>query len=147
MKSDKTKVLVRFGIKSIKIIEERISCPANQVSQIKSINFNIKVDHQIEEKDRSIAVIVEIIVKSNELNTIIASLTVACIYKIENFKSLIDKNTGKPIFPSEFKTVLNSISISTARGVMYSQFRGTFMNFNILPVIDPKNVKARIKAS
>ena len=36
-----------------------------------------------------------------------------------------------------FISTLNSISISTTRGMMFSAFRGTFLHNAILPLIDP----------
>ena len=39
--------------------------------------------------------------------------------------------------PQEFITLLNSIALSTTRGVMFSQFRGTVLHNAILPIIAP----------
>jgi uncharacterized protein YbbC (DUF1343 family) len=38
--------------------------------------------------------------------------------------------------------MLNSISLSTTRGAMFSTFKGTFLHGAVLPIIDPKQFQA-----
>lgn len=40
-------------------------------------------------------------------------------------------------FPDNILVTFNSISISTMRGLMFAQFKGTFLHNAILPIIDP----------
>ena len=40
----------------------------------------------------------------------------------------------------ELKDVLNSISISTTRGVMFSTFKGTYLHNALLPVVDARQM-------
>jgi hypothetical protein len=41
--------------------------------------------------------------------------------------------------PSDIIIAMNSISISTIRGIMFSTFKGTYLHNAFLPVIDPKS--------
>jgi hypothetical protein len=45
--------------------------------------------------------------------------------------------------PSGIIDLLNSVSVSTVRGMMFSAFKGTFLHNAVLPVIDPKTFKVK----
>ncbi len=49
-----------------------------------------------------------------------------------------DSNGLTMIIPDSLSEILNSVSISTTRGVMHSTLKGTFLNNAILPIIDTK---------
>lgn len=73
----------------------------------------------------------------DEDKSVHASIKVAFTFGIDNFA---DFKSGDDVdFPDQFLVSMVSISISTLRGIMYSQFRGTFLNNTILPIIDPKS--------
>ena len=61
----------------------------------------------------------------------------SCLYYVENFEQYFDKEKNTSNLPQDVITMLNSISISTIRGVMYGIFRGTFLNGAILPIVNP----------
>jgi len=47
-------------------------------------------------------------------------------------------NKSKPLeLPEPLATTLNSVSISTTRGLMFAIFRGSFLRKAVLPVVDP----------
>ena len=59
----------------------------------------------------------------------------------KTFDDLLNpKWTGKITMPGALAEILNSISISTTRGVMYAAFRGTFLQHAILPIVDPRQL-------
>jgi hypothetical protein len=43
--------------------------------------------------------------------------------------------------PDPIVETLNILTIGTARGIMFSEFKGTWLHSNFLPVIDPKSFK------
>jgi len=52
---------------------------------------------------------------------------------------------GKDInLPSEFITTINSLSLSTSRGILFMLFRGTFLHSAILPIIDSSDYFFRV---
>lgn len=73
---------------------------------------------------------------------VIATLTVTCTFSIPNLDQY--KNTeGKLVIPNDFILLLNTVTIGTARGMMFSEFRGTFLHDAILPVIDPSQMQPK----
>jgi hypothetical protein len=69
--------------------------------------------------------------------TLLASLKASCIYEIANFNDFLTKGTNQVTFPESVVVTFNSITISTVRGLMFSQFKGTHLHTAILPIIDP----------
>lgn len=58
--------------------------------------------------------------------------------ELETLNDYYDKETNSVFLPEPLILTLNSISISTLRGIIYSEFRGTFLQNATLPIIDPK---------
>jgi hypothetical protein len=73
---------------------------------------------------------------------VIATLTVTCTFSIPNLDQYKNSD-GKLIIPNDFILLLNTVTIGTARGMMFSEFRGTFLHDAILPVIDPSQLQPK----
>jgi hypothetical protein len=55
---------------------------------------------------------------------------------IENFEDTLKKDEDdKYIIPGDLEGMLKQISISTIRGFMFSEFRGTHLHKAILPIL------------
>lgn len=57
-------------------------------------------------------------------------------FKIEDLNNHYQINNEKPLFSGLFVTTLLAISFSTLRGMMFSQWKGTYLQSVILPVIN-----------
>lgn len=77
--------------------------------------------------------------------TVIATLTVICTFAIPNL-SQYKNNEGVVVIPSDFILLLNTVTIGTARGMMFSEFRGTFLHEAIVPVIVPSQLQPKTNA-
>ena len=62
------------------------------------------------------------------------------IFEVENFADFINEENGDVNLPEILSNSLNSITLSTVRGLMFSGFKGTFLHNAILPVIDPNSL-------
>lgn len=106
---------------------------------IKKFNFKIQIESRADATKKLIFVIVNVEIRNDDQSLILGSLSVSCIFEIANFEELIKiKSDGKIEIPQPLIDILNSISISTVRGVMFSTFKGTFLHNAFLPIIDPK---------
>ncbi|MBK9509857.1 MAG: hypothetical protein IPO04_10510 [Cytophagaceae bacterium] len=65
-----------------------------------------------------------------------ASLKAACIYELTDFLSYVKTAPVKISFPESFLQSINSVTLSTIRGIAFSYFKGTFLHNAILPIID-----------
>lgn len=57
-------------------------------------------------------------------------------FKIEDLNDHYQINNEKPLFSGLFVTTLLAISFSTLRGMMFSQWKNTYLQSVILPVIN-----------
>ena len=66
----------------------------------------------------------------------IGTITVGVGFHVEGFSTVFKKNEmGELVIPPDLEMQLRSIAISTTRGVMFSEFRGTQLHKAFLPVI------------
>jgi hypothetical protein len=130
---------VSFQLKGIELLDFCFNHPKQQIPAQMVFNFEIKIEHKILTDNNFIAVVVTIEINNGQRESKLGSIMVSCIFEIPELKEYIDPKNNTPELPEEFLTTINSISISTVRGVMFSQFGGTFLHNAILPVVDPKS--------
>ncbi len=142
-KTENKELNLELYIKAIELLNSSIKLPANTNKPITDFNFNIGIESRIDAPNKLVFVIVHVEIKNDDQSIILGNLSVSCIFEIANFDNIINLEAdGKINMPQELIETLNSISISTVRGVMFSTFRGTFLHNAILPIIDPKQFKA-----
>jgi len=134
---NKEQILVSFQIKGIEVLDFCLNHPERELHELNEFHFDIRLEHKFNVNKDNIAVFTYVDIFGEDHINKYASLTISCMYEIGNIKDFLDKNNN-PILPDEFIITLNSISISTTRGIIYSQFRGTFLHKACLPIIDPK---------
>lgn len=130
---------VSFQLKGIELLDFCFNHPKKQIPAQMVFNFDIKLEHKILADNNFIVVVVSIDINNDQRDIKLGSIMVSCIFEIPELKEYIDPKNNAPKLSEEFLTTINSISISTVRGVMFSQFRGTFLHNAILPVVDPKS--------
>jgi hypothetical protein len=115
-------------------------------------NFNIKADSKVNEIEKLIIVFVSIVINDRNIGTEFGRLNVACAFEVENFETSIVK-VKENLFriPDDADALVKSVAISTTRGIMYSEFRGTYLFNAILPIIIinppiPASLKTKKKA-
>ena len=131
--------LVSFQLKGIELLDFCFNNPKKLIPAQMVFNFDIKLEHKILADNNFIVVVVSIDINNDKRDIKFGSIMVSCIFEIPELKEYIDPKNNAPKLSEEFLTTINSISISTVRGVMFSQFSGTFLHNAILPVVDPKS--------
>jgi hypothetical protein len=130
---------VSFQLKGIELLDFCFNHPKQRIPAQMVFNFEVKIEHKIPTDSNFIAVVVTLQIYNGQREIKLGSIIVSCVFEIPELKEYIDPKNNTPKLPDEFLTTINSISISTVRGVMFSQFRGTFLHNAILPVVDPKS--------
>lgn len=127
-------------IKAIELLNGSINLPSIPNIQLTNFNFNISLESKADGENKLVFVIVSVEIRNEEQTNILGSLSISCIYNVVNFEEVIKIDpSGKLDIPQPLIEILNAISISTARGVMFSTFKGTFLHNAFLPIIDPKS--------
>ena len=132
---------VEMQIKAIELLNSSLQLPAVPNITVTTFNFNISIESKADASNNLIYVIVHIEIKNDDHSLVLGALSVSCIYEIANFEDIIKiEENGRLEMPAQLIEMLNSISISTTRGVMFSTFKGTFLHGAVLPIIDPKQL-------
>jgi hypothetical protein len=127
---------VELQLKAIELLNSSLQLPVGQNAAITSFNYNINIESRADAANKLVFVIVHVEIKNNDQTNVLGALSVSCIFEIVNFEEVIKTEAdGKLNIPQSLIDTLNSISISTTRGVMFSTFKGTFLHNAILPVI------------
>lgn len=125
-----------FRLKNIELLQSSLSAIDYAISMDTIFKFNINIEHLVIINENCIAVKpnVEIFTQKNDF--ILGKLSSSLIFEFENLAGyVVDKEVK---LPSDIIVAINSISISTIRGIMFSTFKGTYLHNAFLPVIDPK---------
>ena len=133
----KPETSVNFQIKAVELIESCINPPVNPLAAETLFNFDLNLEHRINPEDDVLIVVCSVAVFNENREEQLGKLKSGCVYLIKNLKQFLNPETKALELPEPLATALNSVSISTTRGLMFSMFRGTFLHNAVLPVVDP----------
>ena len=128
---------INFRLKNIEIAQSSLTAIDYALPDDVIFKFNINIEHLVN-IDQNLNVIkpnVAIFVEDEQ--SILDNLSVNLVFEIEDLANYAIEKEVK--LPSDIIIAMNSISISTLRGIMFSTFKGTYLHNAILPVIDPKS--------
>ncbi|MFV5702793.1 hypothetical protein ACM55F_13055 [Flavobacterium sp. XS2P12] len=128
---------INFRLKNIEIAQSSLTAIDYALPDDVIFKFNINIEHLVNIDQNLIVIkpIVAIFVEDEK--SILANLSVNLVFEIEDLASFAIEKEVK--LPSDIIIAMNSISISTLRGIMFSTLKGTYLHNAILPVIDPKS--------
>lgn len=135
--------IFNFQIKSVELLKQNFAVPTKPIGNIVNFNFNVGLEQKLDHTNKLFIVILHVdITSTDNLEFKLGSASVACVYGIEKFDEVVNiDKSGKPHIDATITNTLNSISVSTVRGVLSQLFRGTYLHNAILPVVDPKTFK------
>jgi transcriptional regulator with XRE-family HTH domain len=137
---------IQLQLKTLELIDFSLSFPQKEKRDAKVFYFNINIEHKINKEKKLVFVIINVNVFHEDKETNLGSLKTSCNFEITDIDKFCEFSQPDKIkLPLEIIETLNSISLSTTRGVMFSQFKGTFLHNAVLPVIDPKVFKTESK--
>lgn len=129
---------IDLQLKSIELLKSNINIPTKIDVSLNTFNFNINLEVKADTQSKTLFIIVSVDIKSEDQVHILGSLSASCIYSVSEFEKTIKIDPdGKINMPQGLTDILNSISVSTVRGIMFSTFKGTFLHNAFLPIIDP----------
>jgi hypothetical protein len=132
---------IKFQIKNIELLDFSLQYPGQLLNEETKYKFNINIEQKFSEPQNLVAVTTTINIIREADQQMQGAVTTNCIYMVDNLNQYGNEKTKTIHLPDQFNTTLISISLSTARGIMFSQFKGTFLHNAILPIIDPTDFK------
>lgn len=128
----------RYRLSNIEMPLKFVGFPTNGVPIPKpeTLSFNYVLDVQIDSQNKIAFGVTNVTIFPPEDRTMkLADFQVVCSFQFEDFDEVFVKGEAD-IFtmPVEVEISLKSICYSTARGVLFSELRGTYLHFAFLPV-------------
>jgi hypothetical protein len=140
MKSKENKS-IGFQIKAIELLDYALNAPNQPLQNNPVFQYDIQLQQRISNEKNLVIVVCEVSIFNESKNYNYGKIKASCVYEVPELNSFVDNVTKHVSFPEEFITTLNSVSISTTRGIAFSMFRGTFLHNAVLPIIDPSAFK------
>lgn len=134
---------ISYSLKGIELINIELNHPEITVPKDTSFNFEMHFEHRFNIEKKLIFVVFSAnIMMDGKLK--VGKIKISYTFTISNFTELV--NDAKILeIPNEIAITLNSIAISTSRGILYSQLKGTFLHNVLLPLINPTDIKLNKK--
>jgi hypothetical protein len=130
---------IEFQIKAIELLDLSISAPNKPLSDHTTFQFDINLEHRFNLESRLLIILIHVTVFGENKNNPFGNIRTSCIYEVPSLPNFVNEEGKQFELPKDLIISLNSISVSTTRGIMFSSFRGTFLQNAVLPVIDPKS--------
>ncbi|WP_396147353.1 hypothetical protein [Flavobacterium sp.] len=127
---------ISFRLKNIEFLQSSLSAIDYAIGMDTIFKFNINIEHLVNINENCIAIKPNVEIFTEDNAFILGKLSSSLIFEFENLASFVVDKEVK--LPSDIIIAINSISISTIRGIMFSTFKGTYLHNAFLPVIDPK---------
>jgi hypothetical protein len=120
---------------TIELISKSLSEPSSATTGL--FNFNFVIDIKVD-ASRNLAVIMsDISINNLDVSSIMARFKIACVFELPEFNRILTKiEENKYEIPEDLEIILKSAALASARGVIYSELRGTYLHGAILPLID-----------
>ncbi len=132
---------IGFRFSGIQILSKNYAMAPSDFDQSKGLSFTVLVETRTDEVTKIVSLIVFIkilygadseLAKPVEL----ASFSVAYYFEISDFEKVILKNEDNAfIIPQQLDSIIKPASISTTRGIIYSELRGTYLHQAIMPIV------------
>lgn len=129
---------IGFQIRELRVTSYSIN--EEQLTPENEFNFGIQIEHSFDPNGDVRVVRVKLTVGYTP-QQLLVELHLDCYYQLVgyqewlSFQSADDQATGA--LPVGLAMTLNSIAISTTRGVLFERLRGTSLQEIVLPVVDP----------
>lgn len=146
MVASKNNIVEPFNIQLIAVDLVGLSLPVRYegFADGMTFNFNMIAEERVYLEQNAILMTLHIKVSdSPEHKENLGEISVACTFKAEqDLSKYRDSETNEFSIPQAARITMHSLSISTARGYMASEFRGTALRPAVLPIVDPKSFLA-----
>jgi hypothetical protein len=129
-----------FQISAIELHELVIKKPSAIPDPGIILNFEIKIDASVDPGQALVISSTTVRIKNGDIE--LGHIECACVFSVNNFSEMVAMRPNNQFeIDPPFADTLNSIAISTTRGVMYSELKGTVLHTALLPLLDIKTLK------
>jgi hypothetical protein len=133
---------IGMQFKSIELLDTVLKAPKNTLPKSLVFQYDISLQHQLRKEENLLIVICSIKIGADIVKDELGIIRASCIFHVNNLPDYYNETEKQYDLPDQLVITANSITISTMRGLMFATFKGTFLHGAVLPLIDPKAIKA-----
>jgi hypothetical protein len=133
----KKPINIEFQIKEIDLLSIQLPGYDKKFIDPNEVEFDITLEQRINPENETVIVNCTICAYNLGKEVLLGSIKVGCMFHVKSMDSLLTKDKGAINLPSKFIETINIVTIGTVRGMMFSEFKGTYLANAILPLIDP----------
>jgi hypothetical protein len=126
---------IKYKLKGIELLHAILNEPIKPLKEEIKFQFEVNVQHKLNVEKELLFVVCNIKIFDEIIDELFGSVTSSCIFEIQELSTLLGEEFNIKKLPEQLIVSLNSISISTTRGILFSHFRGTFLHNAILPIV------------
>lgn len=136
-KKGATAIIDNLQLQAIELLSSALNPPVETKGGDVDYLFDIGIEHRVSEADKLVFVMVSVTIRVDDRPEALGSLVSSCIFQIGNFDEVVLSGPEGDFHLSEkLAGIVNDISISTTRGLMFATFKGTFLHNAVLPVVN-----------
>ena len=128
---------IEFQIKGIEILDSFLKTPKQVIPKGIAYQFDMKIEHRVDVEKKFVMVLTSASCFVDKDQEDLSRFKSSCIYYLPQLEKYINKETKALDLPEQFLISINSISISTTRGLMFSFLKGTFLHNAVIPIVNP----------
>lgn len=130
---------IKFQIKHIELLEFSFKHPNRNFPENSRFRFDMQLKQSLNLEENNVIVVSQYKIFHDDEKEQIADAKISCIFHLHDIKQYSIESTEFSL-SEQLITILNSISISTSRGVLFSLFKGTPLQTVILPIVNPMEI-------
>src|ERR1700742_3069385 len=104
---------------------------------VASYQYRVSLESSINAERKRLVVLNRIDIRTDGDVPPVGHLLIKYYFGIEGLEHIKKNKKGDHIIPADIQLAVNSIALSTSRGILFAQFRGTQLHNALLPLIDP----------
>jgi hypothetical protein len=130
--------VISFKLHAIELFEKSITRRPNDVPKDQIYHFEVVQNIRVNEKFKHVLVFTHVSVFSDkEKQQKQAGISVAHVYDVLNFQETITKGEDDDYkIQPDFAKLISALSVSSCRGILYSELAGTYLHSAYLPILD-----------
>ncbi len=135
MKKGVAEYKIRFV--AVQIISKSLSLPISGFNLNTEFNFESLSDIKVDKDQKFALSTTDVFIKEKISNEQVASFKTLCVFEFPDFEEVFTKISDNQYdIPEELEILLKSTGLSTSRGIIFSELRGTYLHGAIMPLID-----------
>jgi hypothetical protein len=130
--------LINITLQRIDLVSKSIEVPPANLISPDEISFNFVVDIKLGAPEKLAVVVTDIsILWPKEDNKRLAFFKTVCVFHFPGFDEIFTAiEDGRYEIPFDIEVMLKTTGLSTTRGMIYSDIKGTYLHGALLPLVD-----------